>query len=492
MQKEFLYARLSRGFFMEQEKLLLRERILDAIKNRNAGEIKEIFETIPNIDIAESLDGVDDAAVFLFIFRTVSTEYTGDFFTELTSDQQETIINAFTDKQLVELLNNSFADDIVDTIEEMPANVTSRILKACPADLRKDVNTLLNYKEYTAGSVMTTEYLDLKENLTVKDALQLIRQKGRNVETIYTIFVRDNQRNIKGIIDLDDLIFAKDDEILSEIMNRDFVTCNVNDDQEEVANIFKRYDLTALAVVNNENKIVGIITIDDVVDIIVEEANEDIALLNQISTMDEPYLKTPVFHIVLKCVPWILALMVLQIFSTWILSGFQTEIAKFAILSVFTPLLMDAGGNAGGQTTTMIVRSISLQEFSKGDFKRVMWKELRVAALVGMVVAIFTFGWLLFEMTIGIVDVGDAMQNLPIGNSEIAVKLMLAALVSCTLFVTMIVSRLVGGALPFFAKKIKIDPAVMCGPLTTTLVDIITLSVYFFLWIEVFSKALGI
>ena len=163
---------------MEQEKLLLRERILDAIKNRNAGEIKEIFETIPNIDIAESLDGVDDAAVFLFIFRTVSTEYTGDFFTELTSDQQETIINAFTDKQLVELLNNSFADDIVDAIEEMPANVTSRILKACPADLRKDVNTLLNYKEYTAGSVMTTEYLGLKENLTVKDALQLIRQKA--------------------------------------------------------------------------------------------------------------------------------------------------------------------------------------------------------------------------------------------------------------------------------------------------------------------------
>lgn len=481
---------------MEEEKVLLRERILEAIKNRNASEIKEIFETIPNIDIAESLDSIEDAAVFLYIFRTVSSEYTGDFFTELTSDQQELIINAFTDKQLIDLLNNSFADDIVDTLEEMPANVINKVLKACPADLRKDVNTLLNYKENTAGSVMTTEYLDMKESLTVKDALQFIRQKGRDAETIYTVFVRDNQRTIKGTINLDDLIFAKDDELLADVMDRDFVTCNVNDDQEEVANIFKRYDLTVIAVVNNENKIVGIITIDDVVDIIIEEANEDIALLNQISTMDEPYLKTPVLNIVLKCVPWILALLVLQIFSTLILSGFQTEIAKFAILSVFTPLIMDAGGNAGGQTTTMIVRSLSLKEFGKGDFKRVIWKELRVAACVGFIVAIFTFGWLLFEMAIGIVDVSDSLQvirdNSSIGNTDIVVKMVIAALVASTLFVTMIVSRLVGCALPFLAKRIKIDPAVMCGPLTTTIVDIITLSAYFLLWGEVFTKLLGL
>lgn len=481
---------------MEAEKVLLCERILEAVKNRSASEIKEIFETIPNIDIAESLDSVKDAAVFLYIFRTVPSDYTGAFFTELTSDQQEMIINAFTDKQLIDLLNSSFADDIVDTLEEMPANVINKVLKACPAGLRKDVNTLLNYKENTAGSVMTTEYIDIKESLSVKDALQFIRQKGRAAETIYTIFVRDNQRTIKGIINLDDLIFAKDDEPLFEVMNRDFVTCNVNDDQEEVANIFKRYDLNAIAVVNNDNKIVGIITVDDVVDIIIEEANEDISLLNQISTMDEPYLKTPVLHIVLKCAPWILALLVLQIFSTWILSGFQTEIAKFAILSVFTPLIMDAGGNAGGQTTTIIVRSLSLKEFSKGDFKRVMWKELRVAACIGLIVAVFTFGWLLFEMAIGIIDVSDSLQvirdNATIGNADVIVKMFIAALVASTLFITMIVSRLVGCALPFFAKKIKVDPAVMCGPLTTTLVDIITLSVYFLLWGEVFTKLLGL
>ena len=196
---------------MEEEKEVLTERVLNAVKNRKASELREIFETIPDIDIAECLDEVDDAAVFLYIFRTVSSEYTSNFFAELTSDQQELIINAFTDKQLIELLENSFADDIVDTLEEMPANVVNRVLKACPPDLRKDVNNLLNYKENTAGSVMTTEYLDMKDTLTVKEALKIIRTRGKDAETVYTVFVRDNKRNLEGTINLDDLIFADED-----------------------------------------------------------------------------------------------------------------------------------------------------------------------------------------------------------------------------------------------------------------------------------------
>ena len=484
---------------MEEEKEVLTERVLNAIKNRKASELREIFETIPNIDIAECLDEVDDAAVFLYIFRTVSSEYTSDFFAELTTEQQELIINAFTDKQLIELLENSFADDIVDTLEEMPANVVNRVLKACPPDLRKDVNNLLNYKENTAGSVMTTEYLDMKDDLTVKDALKIVRKRGKDAETVYTIFVRDNKRNLEGTVNLDDLIFADDDELLTDIMDRDFVTCNVNDDQEEVANMFKRYDLNAMAVVNNENKIIGIITIDDVVDIIVEEATEDIAHLNQISNMDEPYLKTPVFKLVLKCAPWIIALMILQVFSTLILSSFESAIASFALLSVFTPLIMDAGGNAGGQTTTMIVRSISLEEFERGDFKRVIWKELRVALCIASVIATFIFGWLMFEMAVGIVDMGSSMEtikNMALENGLPAlsrgfVMVIVAALVASTLFVTMVASRLVACLLPFIAKKIKLDPAVMCGPLTTTLVDVISLLTYFLLWTLVFGKVLG-
>ena len=475
---------------MEEEKEVLTERILEVIKKRNASELREIFETIPNIDIAECLDEVDDAAVFLYIFRTVSSEYTSDFFSELTTEQQELIINAFTDKQLIELLENSFADDIVDTLEEMPANVVNRVLKACPPDLRKDVNNLLNYKENTAGSVMTTEYLDMKDTLTVKEAMKIIRTRGKDAETVYTIFVRDNKRNLEGTINLDDLIFADEDEKLEDIMDRDFVTCNVNDDQEEVANMFKRYDLNAMAVVNNENKIIGIITIDDVVDIIVEEATEDIAHLNQISNMDEPYLKTPVFKLVLKCAPWIIALMILQVFSTLILSTFESAIATLTILSVFTPLIMDAGGNAGGQTTTIIVRSISLDEFEKGDFKRVIWKELRVAACIASVIAAFAFGWLMFEMAVGIVDTEKAVTDL--GFGKVQVMFTIAGLVASTLFVTMVAARLIACMLPFLAKKLKLDPAVMCGPLTTTMVDVISLLTYFILWSTLFGHLLGL
>lgn len=476
---------------------LLTDRILTAVKNRNAKELKEIFEVTPNIDIAEALDEVEDAAVFLYIFRTVNSEYTSDFFTELTNEQQEMIINAFTDKQLIELLDNSFADDIVDTLEEMPANVVARVLKACPADLRKDVNNLLNYKDNTAGSVMTTEYLDMKDTLTVKEALRIIRQRGKDAETVYTVFVRDSKRNLMGTINLDDLIFAKDDEILSDVMDRDFVTCNVNDDQEEVANMFKRYDLNAMAVVNNENKIIGIITIDDVVDIIVEEATEDIAHLNQISNMDEPYLKTPVFKLVMKCVPWIVVLIILQMFSTLIISSFESAIASLTLLSFFMSLVTDAGGNAGGQTTTLIVRSISLDEFGKGDFKRVLWKELRVALCIAAIIAAFAFGWILFETSVvvrqGVTDsIDNVKENLHMDLSPMAVKLVVSGLISATLFVAMIVSRMVACMLPFLAKKIRLDPAVVCGPFTTTLVDVITLLTYFLLWKFAFGPMLGL
>ena len=482
---------------MEEEKEVLTERILNAIQKRNAAELREIFETVPNIDIAECLDEVDDAAVFLYIFRTVSSEYTSDFFAELTTDQQELIINSFTDKQLIELLENSFADDIVDTLEEMPANVVNRVLKACPADLRKDVNSLLNYQENTAGSVMTTEYLDMKEDLTVKDALKIVRKRGKDAETVYTVFVRDSKRNLKGTINLDDLIFADEDEVLSEIMDRDFVTCNVNDDQEEVANMFKRYDLNAMAVVNNENKIIGIITIDDVVDIIVEEATEDIAHLNQISNMDEPYLKTPVFKLVMKCVPWILILIVLQMFSTLIISRFEGAIASLTLLSFFMSLVTDAGGNAGGQTTTLIVRSISLDEFDKGDFKRVLWKELRVTLCIAGIVGLFAFGWIFFETSVGIANVKESIEGVKEAHpewamSEMTVKLVVSGLIASTLFVAMIVSRMVACMLPFLAKKIKLDPAVVCGPFTTTLVDVITLLTYFLLWTFAFGPMLGL
>ena len=477
----------------EREEITLEEKVLTAVKTRNAKDLRDIFETVPNIDIAEALEQVDDVASLLYIFRVVNNEYAAEFFAELTSEQQELIINAFTDKQLVELINNSFADDIVDTLEDMPANIVNRVLKVCPPDMRKDVNTLLNFKDNTAGSVMTTEYIEMKDSYTVKEAIEFIREKGKDAETIYTIFVRDNKRTMVGTVDLDDLIFAKDDEKLSDIMNRDFVTCYVDDDQEEVANMFQRYDLNAMAVVNHEDKIIGIITIDDVVDIIVEEASEDIAHLNAISNMDEPYLKTPIHKLVLKCVPWILALMVLQVFSAMILSSFEAVIGQFAILAVFTPLIMDAGGNSGGQTTTMIVRSLSLEEFELKEYPKVLWKELRVASIIGLCVSLFSFGWLMFEMSVGIIDTSSAASPEIIAHigSKYGAVAIVALLVAATLFVTVLISRLVGCSLPFVAKKLKLDPAVVCGPITTTMVDIIALITYFLLWTKVLGPLLG-
>ena len=447
----------------------LKEQLLTAVEKRDRQKVIEIFDTVPNIDIAEAVEDVDDVKTLLYIFKVVNNEYAAELFAELSSDQQELIINAFSDKELVELINESYADDITDAIQQLPANIVNRVLKVCPK----------------AGSVMTTEYIEMKEDTSVKDAIKLIREKGRDAETVYTIFVRDSKRTLTGTVDLDDLIFAKEDEILSDIMNKDFVSCNVNDDQEDVAKMFKRYDLTAMAVTNDENKIVGIITIDDVVDIIEEETSEDIAHMAAISDMSDPYLKTPVYKLVLKCVPWIIALMVLQVFSTLILSGFEAEIGKFAILAVFTPLIMDAGGNSGGQTTTMIVRSLSLDEFDGKDYWKVAWKELRVAALIGGIVAVFAFGWLMFEMSVGIVDTTSLQLSDKVGL--IHGELLIAALVGSTLFVTMIISRMVGCSLPFIAKLVKLDPAVVCGPFTTTIVDIVSLITYFLIWTQVLN-----
>lgn len=467
----------------------LREYLLAIVEKKDAKELKELFETVQTIDIAESIDDIEDVKILLYIIRVIGSEYSADFFAELTDEQKELIISSFTDAEIVRLLDNSFADDIVDTLEEMPANLVHKVLKVAPKELRKDINTLLNYEEDTAGSLMTTEYLEMKDTMTVEEVIEQVRAKGRDAETIYTIFVKDAKRTMVGTLDLDDLVFSKKTDVIGEIMNRDFVTCHVNDDQEQVANMFKRYDLNAMAVVNKENKIIGIITIDDVVDIIVEEANEDVALLNQVSNMEEPYLKTPIFKIVLKCLPWIMALMVLQVGSAAITSQFDQLISTFAILAVFSPLILDAGGNAGGQTTTMIVRSLAMDEFEKGDFKRVVWKEFRVALCLATCIGIFAFGWTLFEMAV--LRIGD-VSYLSHDYGEIGAQLLVSSLVASTLVVTMLVSRMIGCILPFFAKLIHVDPAVMCGPFTTTIVDIVSLLTYFLLWQNVFSPLLNL
>lgn len=476
-----------------EEVVQLREQIIVCIREKKIRELRQIFEEFPIVDIADAIDQIKEISDLLFIFRVVNSDYTAELFTDLTDDQQKLLVNAFGDKQLVELLENSFADDIVDSLQDMPANLVSRVLSVAPHEIRSDINRLLNYKENTAGSIMTTEFLLFEDKANIKETIDSIRTKGREAETVYTVFVRDEKRNLVGTVDLDDLIFAKEDQILKDIMNIDFQTVSVNTDQEEIAQMFKRYDLNAMAVVNASNHICGVITVDDVVDVIAEEAAEDITAISGVRKIKTSYLDTPVWKLVIKCAPMILVLMVLQVFSALILSGFQDQIAKFAILSVFTPLIMDSSGNSGGQTTGLMVRSLALDEFKRGDEKKVIWKEFRVGVLVGLITAIVGFGWFLFEMSVGIVQchLSDYPQITAITNDTL-LHLCIAGLVSITLFVSIAFSKIVGVLLCLLVDKMHRDPAVIVEPLLTTLADIAALLTYFAIWTLVFTPMLGL
>ena len=477
----------------ELEELTLTEQIEECYKTKNVSKLREIFETTPNIDIAEAMEEIEDVAVFLFMFRAIKDEYAAEVFAELSSEKQEVIINSFGDKQLVELLNNSFTDDIVDTLEDMPANIVNRILKIAPKDLRNDINRLLNYKENTAGSMMTTEYIEMKDTTTVGEAIKQIRKNGRDAETIYTIFVRDKMRTMVGTVDLDDLIFAEEDKEISEIMNRDFVTCNVNDDQETVANMFSRYDLTAMAVVNKEGKICGIITIDDAVDILMEEAAEDVAALGHVAPLEDSYLDTTPWQLAKKCIPWIIVLLILGTFTTLVLDKIEKAyvFTMVPVLICFVPTLMDTGGNSGGQTIALMIRGLATKEFGPKDFLKVIWKEARSAIIVSVFISLFAFVWFTIEQYVGIVtNDADEFKALfdgvipTIWNGKVwtwafaSHALKLSATVALTLLISSFVSKMIAVTLPLTVAALKKDPAIIAQPLLTTFVDVISLLLY--------------
>lgn len=467
----------------------VRDLILNAIKNKKVNVLKEIFETVPTIDIAEAMNDIDDVSLLLYPFRVISSEYTGELFAELSSEQQEKIINAFSDKDLIKLLEESYADDIVDTLQELPANVVSRVLRVAPKDLRNDINQLLNYAENTAGSIMTTEFLEMKETVTVKEAISQIREKGKDAETVYTIFVRDAKRTFVGTVNLDDLIFAKDNETLEDIMDRDFVSCHVNDDQEDVANMFKRYDLNAMAVLNKEDKIVGIITIDDVVDIIVEEANEDVAALSHVAPLEDSYLDTPAWKMAVKCIPWIVILIVLGTFTTMALDRIE-KTAIFTLIPVlisFVPTLMDTGGNTGGQTIALMIRGLGTKEFGPRDFWRILGKEALTAIIVSACIGTFGFIWFSIEQYTGIVTnekvfidgVAPTIWNAKCWTSTFAQHTFtISGIVACTLFIGSFLAKCVAVMLPLGVAALKKDPAIIAQPILTTVVDVVSLVVY--------------
>jgi len=469
---------------MDNERLSL-DVLLDIIHGKKVIELRELCDTYEPIDVAEVADEISDAADLLFIFKTVKSDFTAELFAYLNAPQQQKLINLFTDKQLMELIQNSYTDDIVDFLMDMPANLVSRILDISDKNMRADINNLLNYKEGTAGSIMTTECVILPNNFTVADALARIRKVGRDKETITTSFIVDEKRLLVGTVGIDDLIYAEPEVKVIDIMNPDVITTTVTADQEAVAQAFKRYDLNVMPVLNDDKRIIGIVTIDDVMDVIDQEASEDILKMAAIAPLEDSYTNSSAVTLAKKSIPWLLVLMVLGAFGSIILNRFEHAFEQVVILSAFIPVLMDTGGNAGNQSSTLVTRGIALNEIEKKDFGHVIFKELRVALLVGLGVAAFSFLWIFFEIGIGILvyNTGSAPFS---GPWFIAIS-KIAGLVSMTLFCAILISKLVGGALPLLAVVLKKDPAVMSSPFVTTIVDVSSLLIYFFLSSFVFQ-----
>lgn len=468
-----------------EEQALTTEFLQELIQKKNVIKLREIFESTPAIDLAELANEFEDVADILFIFKTINSEYTAEFFSWLNYDQRERLMHIFTDKQLMELIENSYTDDIVDFLEDMPANLVSRILKNADKATRESINKLLNYKDNTAGSIMTTEYVELKSNLTVEDALAKIRKIGRDAVTIYTTFVIDSKRNLVGALYLDDLLFAEPETKIEEIMNEDFLTVHVNTDQEEVANLFKRYDKTVVPVLNDDNRMIGVITVDDIMDVIEQETTEDISHMAAVKPLDDSYSESSIIKIAKSCAPWLMALMVLGVFSAIILNRFEHTLAQVVILTAFIPTLMDTGGNAGNQSATLITRALALDEFDHKDFLRIVWKETRVALIVSLIVGVFAFFWVFFEIAVGLLAYDTGYAFFTTGwFIEIA---RIAGLIGLTLFTAILIGKIVGAALPLLARALKKDPALMATPFVTTIVDVTALLVYFFFSSAVFN-----
>ena len=434
------------------------ERIYNLIEQKDIVNLKLELLKLNEADIAEILDEINDNEKRIRIFRLLPKTIAADVFADLDLDNQQNIITSLSMKEAGTILDNLFADDAVDLIEEMPANIVTKLLKNTTKETRADINFLLKYPINSAGSIMNTAYIDLKENITVNQAIEKIRKEKEDTETLNICFVLDKERKLKGAIFLKDLLFNKPETLIKDIMETKVLYVNTYDDQEEVANSFSKYDVNTMPVVDSENRMVGIITIDDIVDIMEQEATEDIEKMAAISPTDKPYMKTSVFETWKKRIPWLLLLMISATFTGKIIQTYEEALASYVILTSFIPMFMDTGGNAGGQASVTIIRGISLKEIEFKDILKIIWKEFRVAILTGITLAAANFIKLL------VID---------------KVNMSIASVVCLTLIITIIFAKIVGCTLPLFAKKVGFDPAVMASPFITTIVDALSLITYF-------------
>lgn len=438
----------------------LREEMDDLrelLETKQYTRLRQNLAELNDADIAAFLEELDEEEM-LKVFRILPKSIAADAFAYLEVDSQQMIITGLSDKEAANIIDNLMADDATDLLEEMPANIVKKLLANASPETRRDINHLLRYPEDSAGSIMTVEYVDLKENITVREAIERIRKVGVDSETINICYVLDGKRTLVGTVALRYLLLTPEDEIIGDIMHENVISLNTLMDQEEVARQFQKYDFTSMPVVDNENRLVGIVTVDDVVDIMQEEATEDIEKMAAIVPSDKPYMRTGVLETFQKRIPWLLLLMISATFTGRIITSFEDALSSCVVLTAFIPMLMDTGGNAGGQASVTIIRGLSLNEIEFKDILSVIWKESRVAGLCGIVLAGANFIKLLFLDRVG-------MQ--------------VAAVVCLTLVMTVFIAKIVGCTLPMFAKKVGFDPAVMASPFITTIVDAISLMIYF-------------
>ncbi len=440
-----------------QEYVEMREYFVKLIEEKNLKELKQVVSEMNVVDVAEVIEDLEDKQMLL-VFRMLPKDMGSDVFSYMEMYNKKRIINSITDEELHSILDELYFDDMVDVIEEMPANVVTKVLKNAPADRRKLINDFLRYPEDSAGSIMTIEYVSLKPEMTVKEALDYIKKVGIDKETIYTCYVENEYKMLIGFVSLRTIVTSDESQLIKNIMEEDVIFVSTQDDQEEVADIFTRYGYLALPVVDNEHRLCGIITFDDILDIVEAEATEDFHKMAAVAPSDDEYLDQSAWQLAKNRIPWLLILMISATATTAIIGRFDALIAQYVVLSSFIPMITDTGGNAGSQASTVVIRAMATGEIGFGDGLKVIWKEIRVGMIAGSTLALANFFriWLF-------------TSNGPL----------LAGMVSVTILFTVLFSKLLGALLPILAKKVNLDPAIMASALITTIIDSLALMVYF-------------
>ena len=443
----------------------MREELFELLENRRMKQLQTTLDEMNEFDVAEFLSSLDDNRMPM-LFRLLSKERAAEVFANLDAPEQERIINSITDSELAGIVEELYVDDAVDMMEELPANVVKRVMRTATPETRNLINQYLRYPENSAGTIMTAEFVDLKKYMSVKESFARIRRIGEDKETIYICFVTSAHRKLEGIVTVKDLLLADPDEIIEELMDRNVIYAVTTEDQESVSQKFSDYDLMAMPVVDKENRLVGIVTVDDIMDVMEQEATEDIQLMAGMTPSDKPYLRTGTVEMWRNRIPWLLFLMLSATFTSMILTTFESRLAVVPVLIAFIPMLMGTGGNSGAQASTAVIRSLSLGDVEPTDVLRVMWKEWRVAFLCGLTLAVINFVKMLL------------VDGKLLGNSGI--DPFVAATVSLSIVFIVMFAKVVGSFLPIAAEKIGVDPAVMANPLISTLTDAVSLLIYIY------------